>query len=162
MSSVIDGVLQTPSNGSSLLMIPDREANKITNSAYILDRFTKQDILKSFPDNLKVKLLNYLGYDLPCQLQQPYPQPLPLHLDLYYFRGSIHSYPVQLTYSGELNTAGDLTDIRSQSVLFGSMEGAIHIVDSKTGVEQMAFVPATILNDQKLPKRCAALTRLAN
>ncbi|MCK4077657.1 PilC/PilY family type IV pilus protein [Acinetobacter radioresistens] len=153
VSSVIDGVLQTPSNGSSLLMIPDREANKITNSAYILDRFTKQDILKSFPDNLKVKLLNYLGYDLPLSTTTTLPATLTTPPRPFItLGGSIHSYPVQLTYSGELNTAGDLTDIRSQSVLFGSMEGAIHIVDSKTGVEQMAFVPATILNDPEASK----------
>lgn len=147
------GVLQTPSSGSNLLMIPDREADKTTNGAYVLDRFTKQDTLKLFPRELKIKLLNYLGYDLPLSTTTALPgnlstPPRPFIT----LGGSIHSYPLQLTYSGELNSAGDLTDIRSQSVLFGSMEGAIHIVDSKSGVEQMAFVPASILNDPEASK----------
>ncbi len=37
--------------------------------------------------------------------------------------GSIHSFPVQLTYSGELDANGDLTSVRQQSVLYGSMGG---------------------------------------
>ncbi|GAC1370065.1 MAG: PilC/PilY family type IV pilus protein [Aquirhabdus sp.] len=56
--------------------------------------------------------------------------------------GSVHAQPIQLTYSA--NT--DLSN-RVESVLYGSMEGALHMVNAKTGLEQMAFVPAEILEN---------------
>ncbi|MFH4094972.1 hypothetical protein WAI78_22215, partial [Acinetobacter baumannii] len=56
-------------------------------------------------------------------------------------------FPVQLTYSGTLDQNGNLTSAREQSILYGSMEGGLHIVDASSGVEQMVFIPADILND---------------
>ncbi len=47
--------------------------------------------------------------------------------------GEYHSYPIQLTYSGTLDSTGKLTNIRSQSVLYGTMDGGLHIVDDRTG-----------------------------
>jgi type IV pilus assembly protein PilY1 len=61
--------------------------------------------------------------------------------------GSIHSFPIQLTYSGTLDATGKLTNIRSQSVLYGTMDGGLHIVDNETGEEQMVFVPAELLKN---------------
>ncbi len=96
---------------------------------------------------MKLKILNYLGYStdisattLPSSLvtsNEPYLS----------MGGSIHSLPVQLTYNGTLDENGNLTSAREQSILYGTMEGGLHIVDASTGVEQMAFVPADILND---------------
>ena len=61
--------------------------------------------------------------------------------------GIVHSYPVQLTYSGTLDANGDLTSTRDRSILFGTMEGGLHIVDASNGDEQSVFVPVEILND---------------
>jgi type IV pilus assembly protein PilY1 len=51
-----------------------------------------------------------------------------------------------------LDATGKLTNIRSQSVLYGTMDGGLHIVDNETGEEQMVFVPAELLKNALLPK----------
>lgn len=132
-----------PNLGVSLLAV----TGDVPNSAKLLDRFNTDTTIKQFTILLKVKLLNYLGYDLdltteslPTTLtapQAPYTA----------MGGSIHSFPVQLTYSGTLDADGNLTSVRSQSVLYGSMEGGLRLVDSSSGKEQMVFVPADLLSD---------------
>ncbi|NUF36534.1 pilus assembly protein PilY [Acinetobacter lactucae] len=153
-----DGSLtKLSTSGTNLLRIPaappegTNPFDSVANTAsYVLGKFdasTGQDILKDFPVSLKLKILNYLGYStdinattLPSSLvtsNEPYLS----------MGGSIHSLPVQLTYNGTLDENGNLTSAREQSILYGTMEGGLHIVDASTGVEQMAFVPADILND---------------
>lgn len=142
------------SSGTALLQIPEQPTTVFANVAavatHVLSKFdasTGQDILKTFPVAIKLKLLNYLGYStditadtLPTTLTAPDAPYLSLG-------GSIHSMPVQLTYSGTLDSSGNLTNTRSQSILYGSMEGGLHLVDASTGEEQMVFIPAAILND---------------
>lgn len=136
-------------NGASLLRIPESGAPTTGVAAYVLGKFSTQTILKDFPLLVKQKLLNYLGYAvplnetataLPTSLVTPDTPNLAMG-------GSIHSYPIQLTYSGTLDSTGKLTNIRSQSVLYGTMDGGLHIVDNETGEEQMVFVPAELLKN---------------
>ena len=152
VSSVSSGVLQSSSSGS-LLEIPSKTSSSVTNGAYVLDRFAKQDILKDFPNDLKVKLVNYLGYDLPLSTTTTLPTILAVPSKPFItMGGSIHSIPVQLTYEGVLDSNGDLTSTRKQSVLYGSMEGGLHVLNAATGVEQMVFVPSEILKDANASK----------
>lgn len=67
--------------------------------------------------------------------------------------GSIHSLPVRLTYSGTMDKNNNLTSTRTQSVMYGTMDGGLHIVNSGAGVEQMVFVPSELLRDSKASKR---------
>lgn len=142
------------SSGTPLLQIPEQPtaafASVSSVGTHVLSKFnasTGQNILKDFPVSIKLKLLNYLGYStditantLPSTLSA---QDAP-YLSM---GGSIHSMPVQLTYSGRLDAQGNLTSARKQSILYGSMEGGLHLVDAASGEEQMVFVPAAILND---------------
>lgn len=138
------------SNGASLLRIPEWPATAPSNVAtYVLGKFSTQTTLQDMPLLVKQKLLNYLGYSVPLDpTATALPTTLPIsatpHLAM---GGSIHSFPVQMTYSGTLNASGNLTDTRSQSILYGTMDGGLHIVDSDTGVEQMVFVPSELLRD---------------
>lgn len=163
VTSVSGGVLQSSTKGS-LLAIPDRtSSNVVTNGEYVLERFNKQNILMDFPIDLKVKLLNYLGYDLPLSTTTVLPSLLPAPSKPFItLGGSIHSFPVQLTYSGELDANGDLTTVRKQSVLFGSMEGGLHVLDAKQGVEQMVFVPSDILKDPSASKSLRGVDQAGN
>ena len=163
VTSVSGGVLQSSTKGS-LLAIPDRtSSNVVTNGEYVLERFNKQNILMDFPIDLKVKLLNYLGYDLPLSTTTVLPSLLPVPSKPFItLGGSIHSFPVQLTYSGELDANGDLTTVRKQSVLFGSMEGGLHVLDAKQGVEQMVFVPSDILKDPSASKSLRGVDQAGN
>ncbi|MDV2469347.1 PilC/PilY family type IV pilus protein [Acinetobacter chinensis] len=138
--------------GAALLKIPTSPTagygtTPETSASHILAQFGSDTVIKEYPALLKRKLLNYLGFNLqlttdvlPATLTAP---------DAPYFSmgGIIHSYPVQLTYSGTLDENGDLSTTRERSILFGTMEGGLHIVNAKTGVEESVFVPAEILND---------------
>ena len=150
VASVSNNSLQpiTTSN-TSLLKVPALPASYTDLNAAVRTQFdasTGQTVLKDFPLLVKLKLLNYLGYDLPLNTTA-----LPATLispsnPFLAMGGIIHSLPVQLTYSGTLDANGQLTSTRTQSLVYGSMEGGLHIVNASTGVEQMAFVPAAILN----------------
>lgn len=142
------------SNNSRLLRVPaspdnpPSTANDLT--AHILSKFNAtsgQPTLKDFPLNIKLKLLNYLGYpvdtelsDLPSTLTTPDRPNLAMG-------GSIHSFPVQLTYEGTVDSQGNLASTRDQSIMYGTMDGGLHVVNSSTGEEEMVFVPAMLLND---------------
>lgn len=156
VSKVENNQLISKTSGE-LLKIPDVASGTVTSGANVLDKFKNQDVLKSFSLEIKHRLLNYLGYDLGESIATGLPATLPVPTKPFVsLGGSIHSYPLQLTYSGEINANGDLTSVRKQSVMFGSMEGGLHIVDAKTGVEQSVFVPAEILRNPEAAKALRA------
>ncbi|WP_410169794.1 pilus assembly protein PilY [Acinetobacter towneri] len=156
VSKVENNQLISKTSGE-LLKIPDVASGTVTSGANVLDKFKNQDELKSFSLEIKHRLLNYLGYDLGESIATGLPTTLPVPTKPFVsLGGSIHSYPLQLTYSGEINANGDLTSVRKQSVIFGSMEGGLHIVDAKTGVEQSVFVPAEILKNPEAAKALRA------
>lgn len=143
--------LTSKDDSGDLLSIPvgDADGDIPTTgiSAYVLKQFTEQNTLKDFPIFVKQKLLNYLGFSVPLDevatdLPETLITPNAPHLAM---GGSVHSFPVQLTYSGTLDASGQLTSTREQSILYGTMDGGLHIVDSATGVEQMVFVPSELL-----------------
>lgn len=85
--------------------------------------------------------------------------------DIKVLGGVIHSRPTLISYGANINandkdTDGDgkvdadagmvATDESSRDdyVMFGSMEGALHIASADSGQESLAFIPKTILNKQ--------------
>ena len=63
--------------------------------------------------------------------------------------GVIHSLPQLVTYGIDLDTNGKFNaTTRKDSVLYGSMDGALHLIDDKTGQEQFTFIPKEILDLQ--------------
>lgn len=143
-----------------LLRVPNLDTGISKNA--VLNQFRSQSVLSQFPVSVRLKLLNYLGFKVDTALEV-----FPENDEVSYegspyisMGGIIHSFPVQMTYSGVISSSGELLtqDIplddgnfvraRQQSVLYGSMEGGLHIVDSLTGEEQMVFVPAEILNNE--------------
>lgn len=149
VSATGGATLTNAANGASLLTIPSGTLPSSNITTYILSQFGTQTTLQDFPLLAKQKLLNYLGYSVPLdETATALPTTLTTPNSPYLaMGGSIHSFPVQLTYSGTLDSAGELTSTRSQSVLYGTMDGGLHLVDGETGVEQMVFVPAELLRD---------------
>lgn len=157
-SGVYDSVSSTVAEisgsktGATLLKIPTSPENgygtdPTVSASHILTQFGSNTVIKDYPALLKRKLLNYLGFNLeltgdvlPATLVAP-------KAPYFSMGGIVHSYPVQLTYSGTLDEYGDLSTTRDRSILFGTMEGGLHIVNAETGVEESVFVPAEILND---------------
>lgn len=150
VASVNANALQPISSaGASLLKVPVLPASYSNLSAEVRAKFdaaSGQPVLKDFPLVAKLKLLNYLGYDLPLTSTSLPATLSPPATPFLAMGGLIHSFPVQLTYSGSLDANGQLTSARTQSVAYGSMEGGLHLVNASTGVEQMVFVPAELLN----------------
>ncbi len=158
IASVTSGTVNPSAAGSNLQsLVP---AVTLTNppSNNILTKFnstaTADSPLKDLPLAVKRRILNYFGYDnevtdstsLPSAspTNPPYPNPTERFLAM---GGSIHSLPVQLTYSGNLDpSTGDLTSTRAQSLMYGTTDGGLHIVDGTSGTEQMVFVPEELLD----------------
>ncbi len=105
-------------------------------------------------DTLKTKLLNFLGFKISSNggLFVSAGKTATVAADLVpdggatlrSLGGVVHSSPVLATYSATLDTTGNPTS-PVNSVLYGSMDGALHLVDSATGVEQFAFIPREVL-----------------
>lgn len=123
-------------------------AGPVNNAATLLQRFNGAD-LNYLSLRERRALLNYLGYDLPLD-NTALPTALTAPGEPFLAMGaSIHSYPVQLTYSGTIDANGELTNVRSQSILYGSMEGAVRTVNASNGEEQMVYVPSEILKNSE-------------
>ena len=146
----------------------------VTNG--VLQGFGELD--ESYTTLSKLYLLSFLGYDAaPTQaeakriddtgdvqaaLQNIISNPPG---DVKVLGGVIHSRPTLISYGANINaddkdTDGDgevdadagmvATDESSRDdyVMFGSMEGALHIASAETGQESLAFIPKTILDKQ--------------
>lgn len=123
-------------------------AGTANDAAKLLQRFKSND-LSYLSLRERRALLNYLGYDLPLD-NTALPTTLTAPSEPFLAMGaSIHSYPIQLTYSGTIDANGELTNVRSQSILYGSMEGAVRAVNASDGEEQMVYVPSEILKNSE-------------
>ena len=63
--------------------------------------------------------------------------------------GVLHSVPQLITQKVNVDAAGrfDLSS-RKDYVLYGSMDGALHMLDDSTGEETFTFIPKQILDLQ--------------
>lgn len=62
--------------------------------------------------------------------------------------GVIHSKPTAISYSASLDANGRIIDPRDDYVLFGSMDGALHLVDADNGEEAVAIIPKYMMEVQ--------------
>ena len=62
--------------------------------------------------------------------------------------GVVHSTPAAISYNATLDENGRITATRDDYVLFGSMDGALHLADTKKGEEKIAVIPKVMLADQ--------------
>ena len=149
------------SKDSQLLRLPE-VAN--SNLATTINNLNENVVTSKFSNLLKRKLLNYLGFNIELN-DTDLPDPTTVNLqktdnEWNSFGGIAHSLPVQVTYSGELDANGELKTTRNQSILFGTMDGGVRLVDAGDGREQFSFIPSDILTDpvQSLALRKDATT----
>ncbi|MGO3640423.1 MAG: pilus assembly protein PilY [Psychrobacter sp.] len=62
--------------------------------------------------------------------------------------GVVHSKPTAISYSADLDANGNIADDRDDYVLFGSMDGALHLVDADEGEEEVAIIPKYMIETQ--------------
>lgn len=96
-------------------------------------------------------MLNFLGYNVDyTEVDVPYIDTMDMREAKYFptqpvrqVGGVVHSKPALVSYSAEINEAGNVTadyNKREDYLLFGSMDGALHLVDADTGEEKWALV----------------------
>ena len=146
----------------------------VTNGT--LQGFDKLD--DSYSTLTKLYLLSFLGYDaspteaeadriddtggVQAALQDIISNPPG---DIKVLGGVVHSRPTLISYGANINANDKDADndgkvdadagmvatdesSRDDYVMFGSMEGALHIASADSGQESLAFIPKTILNKQ--------------
>lgn len=59
--------------------------------------------------------------------------------------GVVHSKPEAISYGATLDENGRITNSRDDYVLFGSMDGALHLVDADKGKEEFAIIPKSMI-----------------
>jgi len=101
----------------------------------------------------RYNLLNYLGYKAVATTTLNTTQINALSATTpsspyRYLGGVVHSTPLVVTDSVTLNSSGNTVGSRKEYVVYGSMEGGLHIVDASTGEEKSVFVPKEVLDNQ--------------
>lgn len=99
----------------------------------------------------KLALLNFMGYSEPDSTTVTDGQALTASQNkwLKNVGGVLHSIPQLITQKVNVKASGEF-DISSRKdyVIYGSMDGALHMLDDSTGRETFTFVPKQILDLQ--------------
>lgn len=153
---------------SSRLIANDAISNINSNrNVYVLSngnvkKVTKDNLAEDIPDSDKIgtesyfsittrkSLLKYLGYQAePANLNKATLNAIAHPTDPYRFLGGvIHSKPLVVTKSSDINILNNKVTSRDEYVIYGSIEGGLHIVDAISGKEQSVFIPKEILVNQ--------------
>jgi type IV pilus assembly protein PilY1 len=148
--STVAGVpdtLVSIANGAGLTAVLGTITNAATDIPTRFDVTNGVSPMKDMDPILKKDLINYFGYNLPLDATAiPATLPAASAANIA-MGGSDHAQPIQLSYSATIDPKTGTISARTESVLYGSMEGALHLVDATTGVEQMVFVPNEMLAD---------------
>lgn len=146
-----------------------------------------KDLDNSYGAEEKLYLLSFLGYDINIdanlikKVKNASDQEVELAKlitspsgDIKVLGGVLHSQPTLVSYGGDINSpekdsngdgtidadAGQIStdpSDRSDYVMFGSMEGALHLAKSETGEEDLAFVPKALIKSQSKALKDAAV-----
>lgn len=153
---------------SSRLIANDAISNINSNrNVYVLSngnvkKVTKDNLAEDIPDSDKIgtesyfsittrkSLLKYLGYQAePANLNKATLNAIAHPTDPYRFLGGVvHSKPLVVTKSSDINILNNKVTSRDEYVIYGSIEGGLHIVDAISGKEQSVFIPKEILVNQ--------------
>lgn len=137
-----------------------------------------KDLDSTYGAEQKLYLLSFLGYDIginqslinriaaasnqETELEKLITSP---NGEIKVLGGVLHSAPILVSYGGKINSpqkdanndgnidadAGQIStndSDRNDYVMFGSMEGALHLAKSETGEESLAFVPKKLIEQQ--------------
>lgn len=128
-------------NGSSLTNLKVDASKKPVNF----------NSLSNYTNKQKLALLNFMGYNEPTATTVTDGAVLTSTKDnfLKNIGGVLHSIPQLITKKVAVDAAGrfDVSQ-RTDHLLYGSMDGALHILDDSTGKEVFTFIPKQILDLQ--------------
>jgi len=113
----------------------------------------------------KLYLLSFLGYNVPTDATatiadlSPAEQLIkfnaivsnPPTQEIKVLGGVVHSKPKQVSYGATFTDDGEISNDESDRddyIMFGSMDGALHLVSAEKGEETFAFIPKVIIKEQ--------------
>lgn len=114
----------------------------------------------------KLYLLSFLGYNVPTDaastitaLNTTAKQVTALNnivktpptQEIKVLGGVVHSKPKQVSYGATFTADGEISNNESDRddyIMFGSMDGALHLVSAEKGEETFAFIPKVIIKEQ--------------
>ncbi|MGP5554629.1 PilC/PilY family type IV pilus protein [Psychrobacter celer] len=157
----------TIGNGDSTRNVYVESDNKLVNISVTGGAVTGFDQLDSdYGVKEKLYLLSFLGYSAPvndadyiANLDTAAKQTAafnaivknPPTQEVKVLGGVVHSKPRQVSYGATFTTDGEISNDESDRddyIMFGSMDGALHLVSAKEGEETFAFIPKTIIKEQ--------------
>ncbi len=107
--------------------------------------------LIGYTDPQKLTLLSFMGYSEPTATTIADNTNLIAAKDKWSknIGGVLHSVPQLITQSVAVDNSGQFdTSKRKDYIIYGSMDGALHMLDDSTGQETFTFVPKQILDLQ--------------
>ncbi|WP_372843460.1 hypothetical protein [Psychrobacter sp.] len=114
----------------------------------------------------KLYLLSFLGYNVPVDAESTITAlttvatqaaafntivKTPPTQEVKVLGGVVHSKPKQVSYGATFDDNGEISNDESKRddyIMFGSMDGALHLVSAEKGEEAFAFIPKTIIKEQ--------------
>lgn len=114
----------------------------------------------------KLYLLSFLGYNVPVDAESTITAlntadkktaefntivRNPPTQEVKVLGGVVHSKPKQVSYGATFDDNGEISNDESKRddyIMFGSMDGALHLVSAEKGEEAFAFIPKTIIKEQ--------------
>lgn len=109
------------------------------------------DSLTAYGNDQKRTLLGFMGYSEPSSTTVTDGRALSSTQDkwLKNVGGVLHSIPQLITQKVNVDASGQFdTNSRKDYVIYGSMDGALHMLDDSTGKETFTFIPKQILDLQ--------------
>lgn len=157
----------TIGNGDSTRNVYVESDNKLVNISVTGGAVSGFDQLDSdYGVKEKLYLLSFLGYSAPvndadyiANLDTAAKQTAafnaivknPPTQEVRVLGGVVHSKPKQVSYGADFTTDGEISNDESDRddyIMFGSMDGALHLVSAEKGEETFAFIPKTIIKEQ--------------
>lgn len=97
----------------------------------------------------KLALLKFMGYSAQGTVTDDTELSASQNKNLKNIGGVLHSIPQLITQSIEVDASGQFDNsTRKDYIIYGSMDGALHMLDDSTGKETFTFVPKQILDLQ--------------
>lgn len=163
-TSTADGAITQSGGMYARIPVPTQAAPTVRRPVYVnpnatgtslvrltadLANYSSVPLATNFTITERLLLLNAIGYNLDVTAAQLPTTLTPPNTPYKTLGGVVHSTPVLLTYSASSTTKPSQEDTtREDYVLFGSLEGMLHVIDAKTGVEQFAFLPRELVKAQ--------------
>lgn len=134
-------------SGSALVNLTVNASKQPKN----FDALTSLSGNDSEKNDKKRALLSFMGYSVPSSTTVKDDDALTTNKtkELKNIGGVLHSIPQLITQKVNINGTGKFdASSRKDYVLYGSMDGALHMLDDSTGKETFTFIPKQILELQ--------------